>query len=147
MTEERYLCATGATNLQDVPHRIGQVDLVKANGMSASNMASHFMRLVSKPTKADMTRVYAALLYVAHKRKFVEPAAAITAAIEWMLDPSCKVCAGVGEIERKGRMHKCPKCKGEKLRREPASRDAQYLIDHVNDCRRALSGRVRKLMR
>lgn len=147
MTEERYLCATSATNLLDVPHRIGQVDLVKANGMSAYNMASHFMRLVSKPTKADMTRVYAALLYVAHQRKFAEPAEAIVAAIEWMLDPSCKVCAGIGEIERKGRMHKCPKCKGEKLRREPANRDAQYLIDHVTDCRRALSGRVRGLMR
>lgn len=147
MIEERYLSATAATNLLDVPHRLGQVDLVKANGMSAHNMASHFMRLVSKPTKADMTRVYAALLYVAHQRKFAEPSTAIVAAIEWMLNPNCKVCAGVGEIERKGRMHKCPKCRGEKLRREPANRDAQYLIDHVNDCRRALSGRVRALMR
>ena len=147
MIEERYLNATAAKNLRDEPHQVGQVDLIKANGMSAKNMASHFLRLLSKPSREDLTRVYAALLHFATKREFSEPQIAITTAIEWMLDPRCKRCNGVGEEIRNAKVYKCVKCAGEKLRREPANPDVQALIDYVTDCRRALDGRKMRLLR
>ena len=147
MIEERYLNATKAKNLRDEPHQVGQVDLIKANGMSAGNMASHFLRLLSKPSREDLTRVYAALLHVATKRGFSDPQLAITTAIEWMLDPRCKLCHGAGEEERGGKIYKCVKCAGEKLRREPTNKDVQALIDYVNDCRRSLDGRKFRLLR
>ena len=147
MIEERYLSATAAKNLRDEPHQVGQVDLIKANGMSAKNMASHFLRLLSKPSKEDLTRVYAALLHVAGKREFRDPQVAATIAIDWMLDPRCKLCLGAGEMSKGGKPYKCAKCGGEKLRREPANPDVQALIDYVTDCRRALDGRKMRLLR
>ena len=69
MIEERYLTATQSSNLRDDPENIGQVDVIKASGMSARNIASTYLRLISKPTQEDMTRFYAALLFQAEQRK------------------------------------------------------------------------------
>lgn len=142
MIEERYLCATSATNLLDVPHCVGQVDLIKASGLSERNMAAHYLRLISKPTREDVTRVYAALLCVVQRRKLDGGADSIVAAMEWLVNPRCNVCHGAGLIAKKGKDHKCPKCKGEKLRREPQCKTAQILIDYVQTCRHAHSGRM-----
>lgn len=147
MIEERYLAATAATNLLDVPHRVGQVDLIKASGLSERNMAAHYLRLISKPTREDMTRVYAALLCVVERRKLQGGADSIVAAIEWLLNPRCKVCHGTGLITRKEKEHKCPKCKGEKLRKEPQCKTAQILIDYVQTCRSAHGGRMVGMLR
>ena len=142
MIEERYLSAAAATNLLDVPHRLGQVDLIKASGMSARNMAAHYLRLISRPTKEDMTRVYAALLSVVQGRKLEGGTDAIVTAMEWLLNPCCKVCNGTGFITRKDKEHKCPKCRGEKLRKEPQCKTAQILIDYMQTCRHAHGGRM-----
>ena len=47
MIEERYLTATQSSNLRDDPERIGQVDVIKASGMSARNIASTYLHLVA----------------------------------------------------------------------------------------------------
>ncbi|WP_159918000.1 hypothetical protein [Pantoea sp. 18069] len=147
MIEERYLAATRATSLRDMPHLIGQVDLIKASGMSHKNIAAHYLRLISNPTKEDMKRVYAALLWVVDQRKLQSGADAIVLALEWLLDSRCKVCAGAGVVVKGERDHKCPRCKGEKVRKEPGNRDAQLLIDYVMGCRAAHGGRMFKLLR
>lgn len=146
MIEERYLAATRATSLRDESHQIGQVDLIKASGMSARNMAAHYLRLISQPSKDDMTRVYAALLWVVHQRKLQAGTEAIVVALDWLLDPRCKVCTGAGLLVKKEKEHKCPKCKGEKMRKEPSCRDAQLLIDYVQTCRSAHGGRMIALL-
>ena len=147
MIEERYLSASLASCLADEPHKIGQVDVIKASGMSARNMAAHYLRLISKPTKDDLKRVYAALLWVVHNRKLQTGADAIHMALEWLLDPRCKVCSGSGQITKKEREHTCPKCKGEKYRKEPQNKDAQILIDYVQTCRNAHGGRMLAMLR
>ncbi|MDR0216173.1 MAG: hypothetical protein LBJ15_19560 [Comamonas sp.] len=146
MIEERYLSAASATNLRDVPHVIGQVDLIKASGMSSRNMAAHYLRLITKPAKGDMLRVYAALLRVTHDRKLPGGTDAIVAAIDWLVDPRCKVCEARGVVVKKGKEHACPKCRGEKFRKEPSCKTAQLLIDYVMTCRSAHSGRMFKLL-
>ena len=147
MIEERYIAATQASSLVDEVHKITQVDLIKASGMSQRNMAAHYLRLISKPTQSDMTRVYAALLWVVGHRKLKGGTDAIVTALSWLLDPRCRVCAGAGLVVKKEREHKCPKCKGERLRKEPGCKDAQMLIDYVQTCRAAHGGRMFTLLR
>lgn len=146
MIEERYIAATNARSLEDVARAITQVDVIKASGMSQRNLAAHYLRLISKPSKEDMTRVYAALLWVVDSRKLQSGADAIVEALSWLLDPRCKVCGAAGLVLKKEREHKCPKCKGEKFRKEPSNKDAQLLIDYVQDCRAAHGGRMFKLL-
>lgn len=147
MIEERYLTATRASNLRDEPHKIGQVDVIKASGMSGRNVAAHYLRLISKPTKEDMIRLYAGLLHVATERKLDGGTDVIVLAVEWLLDSRCKVCHGAGLVLKKEREHKCPKCKGEKMRREPAHPSAHTLIDYVMKCRADYGGQMFKLLR
>ncbi len=142
MIEERYLAATRATNLRDTAHAITQVDIIKASGMSRRNLSAHYLRLISKPTKEDMTRVYAALLYVVHSRKLQAGTEAIVVALDWLLDPLCKVCKGAGVVVKGEKEHKCPRCKGERYRKEPSCRDAQVLIDYVQSCKRSHAGEM-----
>ncbi|WP_047472534.1 zinc finger-like domain-containing protein [Delftia sp. ZNC0008] len=144
MIEERYLSATNASNLADVPHRIGQVDLIKASGLSEYSMASHYLRLISKPTRSDMERMHAALVSAAEARGHTDVHESVTLAMDWLMDPRCKVCNGAGLVERKGKDHKCPKCKGEKFRKEPSDMLAMSLITYVQECRRAHSSRIFK---
>lgn len=147
MIEERYLSASLASCLADEPHKIGQVDVIKASGMSPRNMAAHYLRLISKPTKEDMTRFYAALLQHMQEKKLEGGTEAIVAAIEWLVDPRCKVCHATGVLTKGDKEHTCPKCKGEKYRKEPANRAAQMLIDHVRTCRAAHGGRMFSLLK
>ena len=146
MIEERYLSATQSSCLADESHRIGQVDVIKASGMSARNMAAHYLRLISRPTKDDMQRVYAALFRVMHDRKLPGGTDSIVIALEWLVDPRCKVCAATGVVVKKEREHTCPKCKGERFRKEPSCKTAQILIDYVMTCRSAHGGRMFKLL-
>ena len=142
MIEERYLAATQASHLRDEPHKIGQVDIIKASGMSSRNMAAHYLRLISKPTKEDMARVYAALLYVVESRKLASSEEAVGMALEWLLTQTCSVCAGTGVVMKKAIEQKCPRCNGMGRRREPSNKDAQILIDYVMTCRAAHAGRM-----
>ena len=82
MIEERYLNATKASNLRDDTQRIGQVDVIKASGMSARNISSTYLRLVSKPTQEDMTRFYAALLHFGNSRQLDEVQNSATLAVD-----------------------------------------------------------------
>lgn len=145
--EERYIAATSTTNLRDEAHKIGQVDIIKASGMSDRNLAAHYLRLISKPTKEDMTRVYAALLSVVNNRKLPSGEDCIVPAIEWLLTQSCSVCTGTGFVVKRSVEHKCPRCKGTGKRREPSSKDCQILIDYVIACRDRHAGRMFKLLR
>ena len=147
MIEERYLAATQATNLRDTAHAITQVDVIKASGMSRRNLAAHYLRLMSKPTREDMLRMYAALLYVVHSRKLPSGEECIGMAVEWLLTQNCNVCSGTGLVMKHTLEHKCPKCHGTGKRREPSNRDAQLLIDYVQDCRSAHAGRMVGLLK
>ncbi len=147
MIEERYIAATQATHLRDEPHKIGQVDIIKASGMSSRNMAAHYLRLISKPTKEDMARVYAALLYVVESRKLASGAEFIAVALDWLLDPLCKTCKGAGVVAKGESEHKCPRCKGTRYRKEPSNRDAQLLIDYVKSCRDMHAGRMLRALK
>lgn len=144
MIEERYLAATQASHLRDEPHKIGQVDVIKASGMSERNLASHYLRLISKPSRGDMERVFSALLWVAQNRNLAQPQESVSQALRWLVDPRCKVCCGAGVLLKGGKEHVCPKCKGEKLRKEPSDKDVQLLIDYVQICRNAHASRVFK---
>lgn len=144
MIEERYLNATKASNLRDDTQRLGQVDVIKASGMSERNLASHYLRLISKPSRGDMDRVFSALLWVAQNRKLAQPQESVSQALRWLVDPRCKVCCGAGVLLKGGKEHVCPKCKGEKLRKEPSDKDVQLLIDYVQICRNAHASRVFK---
>lgn len=142
MIEERYIAATQTSHLRDEPHKIGQVDIIKASGMSSRNMAAHYLRLISKPTKEDMARVYAALLYVVESRKLASSEEAVGMALEWLLTQTCSVCSGTGVVMKKAIEQKCPRCNGMGRRREPSNKDAQILIDYVMTCRAAHAGRM-----
>jgi hypothetical protein len=148
ITLERYTAAMHSSDLSDEAHKIGQVDLIKASGMSRGNVAAHYLRLISKATRNDMERMYAALLYVLQLRQIgCDHHQAVTTAMDWLIDPRCKTCTGAGEIERKQLMYACRKCKGVKLRGEPTNPAAQVLIDYVMGCRNEHSGRMSKLLR
>lgn len=147
ITAERYTAAMHSSDLSDEAHKIGQVDLIKASGMSARNMAAHYLRLISKPTQEDMARVYAALLQHMQEKKLAGGTDSIVAAIEWLVDPRCKVCHATGVVTKNDKEHTCPKCKGERFRKEPACRTAQALIDHVRNCRAAHCGRMFSLLK
>lgn len=147
MIEERYLAAQHATNLRDEAHQIGQVDIIKASGMSDRSMAAHYLRLISKPSQEDMARVYAALLSVVNNRKLPSGEACIAPAIEWLLTQNCNVCSGTGVVLKKAIEHKCPKCKGEGKRREPNNKDSQALIDYVIACKNAHASRMFQKLR
>lgn len=147
MIEERYLSATQASSLRDEAHKIGQVDVIKASGMSARNIASTYLRLISKPTKEDMTRFYAALLHFGESHKLESVQESIVLAVEWLLDPRCKVCNGAGTILKKSKEHSCPKCKGAKFRKEPSHPTAFSLIDYVHKCRADYGGQMFKRLR
>ena len=147
-TTERYLAATSATDLTEVPHKITQVDLIKASGMSRGNVAVHYLRLITKATRADMERMYSALLYILQLRQIGgDHHQAVTTAMDWLIDPRCKTCNGVGEIGRKQQAYTCRRCKGVKLRSEPANPAALVLIDYVAGCRETHSGSMRRLLR
>lgn len=147
MIEERYIAATKAKSLHEDANAITQVDVIKASGMSDRNIAAHYLRLISKPTRGDLRRVHAALRCVVDTRKLQTGAAAIELALEWLLDPVCKVCKGAGVVVKGDREHKCPKCKGERFRKEPNCRDAQVLIDYVQSCKRSHLGEMRGRLR
>lgn len=147
MIEERYLNATKASNLRDDTQRLGQVDVIKASGMSARNIASTYLRLVSKPTQEDMTRLYASLLFFGDARQLESVPESIAIAVDWLLDPRCKVCQGAGTVIKKDKEHTCPKCKGAKLRKEPNHPTALEMIDYVQKCRADYGGRMLKLLR
>lgn len=147
MIEERYLNATKASNLRDDTQRLGQVDVIKASGMSARNIASTYLRLISRPTQDGMTRFYAALLHFGNSRQLDEVQDSAALAVEWLLDPRCKLCAGAGTVAKNGKDHLCPKCKGAKMRKEPAHPTVAALIDHVQLCRASYTGRMLKLLR
>lgn len=146
MIEERYIAATKAKSLHEDANAITQVDIIKASGMSDRNIAAHYLRVISKPTRGDLRRVYAALLYVVDSRK-LQSGTAAELALEWLLDPVCKVCKGAGTIVKSEREHKCPKCKGERFRKEPSCRDAQALIDYVQSCKRSHLGEMKRRLR
>lgn len=145
--EERYIAATSTTNLRDEAHKIGQVDIIKASGMSDRNLAAHYLRLISKPTKEDMTRVYAALLYQVEMRKLKGGSDAIVTAMDWLLNQNCTPCLGTGMLTKVKGEYKCHRCKGEGKRKEPSDKTAQHLIDYVMTCRAAHAGRMFKLLR
>lgn len=147
MIEERYLNATKASNLRDDTQRLGQVDVIKASGMSARNIASTYLRLISRPTQDGMTRFYEALLHFGNSRQLDEVQDSAALAVEWLLDPRCKLCAGAGTVAKHGKDHLCPKCKGAKMRKEPAHPTVAALIDHVQLCRASYTGRMLKLLR
>lgn len=147
MIEERYLSATKASNLRDDTHRLGQVDVIKASGMSARNIASTYLRLVSKPTQEDMTRLYAALLYFGNTRGLESVQDSIELAVGWLIDPRCTVCHGQGVIAKKEKEHTCPKCKGVKHRKEPSHPTAIAMIDYVQSCRADYGGDMLRLLR
>lgn len=144
MIEERYIAATQASHLRDEPYKIGQVDIIKASGMSSRNMAAHYLRLISKPSRGDMDRVFSALLWVAQNRNLAQPEESASQALRWLVNPRCKVCCGAGVLLKGGKEHVCPKCKGEKLRKEPSDKDVQLLVDYVQICRNAHASRVVK---
>lgn len=147
MIEERYLSATQASSLRDEPHKIGQVDVIKASGMSARNIASTYLRLISKPTQNDMTRLCAALLHFGESRNMESVQDCIVLAVDWLLKPGCKVCSATGVVIKKDKEHTCPKCNGAKLRKEPSHPTALEMIDYVQKCRADYGGRVLKLLR
>lgn len=147
MFEERYIAATKAKSLHEDSNSITQVDVIKASGMSERNIAAHYLRLISKPTRTDVERVHAALLCVATNHKLSTPHEAVAAAMAWLIDPRCKTCLGAGLVQKQGKEHTCPKCRGEKMRREPACKDVQLLIDYVQGCRAAYAGRMFALLR
>ena len=147
MIEERYLAATQATNLRDTAHAITQVDVIKASGMSRRNLAAHYLRLMSKPSREDMLRMYAALLHVVLARKLASGPECVGVAIEWLLTQNCNVCSGTGIVIKFTLEHKCPKCHGSGKRRQPSNKDAQLLIDYVADCRAAHGGRMIRLLK
>lgn len=147
MIEERYLNATKASNLRDDTQRLGQVDVIKASGMSARNISSTYLRLISKPTQEDMTRFYAALLYQVEQRKLQGGTDSIVMAVDWLLNQNCKPCQGTGMLMKVRGEYKCHRCKGVGKRREPSDKDAQVLIDYVQTCRASYQGRMLKLLR
>lgn len=147
MIEERYLTATRASSLRDDAHKIGQVDVIKASGMSARNVASHFLRLISKPTQEDMTRFYAAMLHQVEQRQLQGGTDSIVMAIDWLLNQNCKPCQGTGMLMKVKGEYRCHRCKGQGTRREPSCPDAQALIDYVQKCRADYSGRMFRLLR
>lgn len=144
MIEQRYITATAATSLHEDANSITQLDVIKASGMSERNLASHYLRLISKPSRGDMERVFSALLWVAQNRNLAQPQESVSQALRWLVDPRCKVCCGAGVLLKGGKEHVCPKCKGEKLRKEPSDKDVQLLIDYVQICRNAHASRVFK---
>lgn len=146
MIEERYINATKASNLRDDREHIGQVDVIKASGMSARNIASTYLRLISKPTKDDMARFYAAMLYQVEQRKLQGGTDSIVMAIDWLINQNCKPCEGTGMLKKAKGEYKCHRCKGEGKRREPSCPDAQMLIDYVQTCRAAFKGRMQHLL-
>lgn len=144
MIEQRYITATAATSLHEDVNAITPLDVIKASGMSERNIASHYLRLISKPSRGDMERVFSALLWVAQSRKLAQPQESVSQALHWLVDPRCKVCHGAGVLLKGGKEHVCPKCNGEKLRKEPSDKDVQLLIDYVQTCRNSHASRVFK---
>lgn len=147
MIEERYLTATQSSSLRDESHKIGQVDVIKASGMSARNVASTYLRLISKSTQEDMTRFYAALLRFGNTRGLESVQDSIVLAVDWLFDPSCRVCHGEGVIAKKEKEHTCPKCKGVKHRKEPSPPTAMAMIDYVQACQVDYGGNMLRLLR
>jgi len=147
LIEQRYITATAATSLHEDANSITQLDVIKASGMSSRNLAAHYLRLISKPTKEDMVRVYAALLYVVESRKLASGTEFIAVALDWLLDTLCKTCKGAGVVAKGESEHKCPRCKGARYRKEPSNRDAQLLIDYVKSCRDMHAGRMLRALK
>lgn len=147
MIEERYLAATQSSHLRDEAHKIGHVDLLKASGMSSRNIASHYMRLVSKPSRESIERFYYGLVHVAEQRKLVSGEDAVGIAIDWLLQQNCAKCSGAGVVMAKGVEVKCNHCGGEGRRKQPANKCAQILIDYVIQCKNAHASRMMQKLR
>ena len=147
MIEERYLAATMSTNLSDEAHKIMQVDVIKASGMSSRNIVAHYLRLISKPTRVDMERVYAALLWVAQDRKLQGGDEGIALALDWLMQQGCQTCSGAGAVIRKAVSYECRACAGMGKRKEPVNKDAQILIDYVIQCKNAHASRMFQKLR
>ncbi len=147
MTAERYTVALSARDLSDESHRVGQVDLIKASGMSKANVALHYLRIITKPSRVDMERMYNALVQYGVAGHLADPQDAALEAMAWLLDQKCKPCQGTGLTAKEGKTYKCLKCKGAMLAQEPSRKDVQFLIDYVMDCKRTHSNNLNKLLR
>lgn len=110
-------------------------------------MVSHYLRLITKPTREDMERLFAALLFESQRLKLRGDQRHIVAtALGWLLNQQCGTCKGAGEIDRKGSVYRCGKCNGTGSRKEPSHAGVLAIIDHVRDCRSGHSSRLRKLL-
>ena len=145
-TAERYTAAMRSRDLSDESHRIGQVDLIKASGMSKANVALHYLRIITKPSRVDMERMYTALVQYGAVKKLADPQDAALEAMAWLLDQKCKPCQGTGRTAKEGKTYKCLTCKGAMLAKEPSRKDVQFLIDYVMDCKRTHSNNLNKLL-
>lgn len=145
-TAERYTVAMNSRDLSDESHRIGQLDLIKASGMSKASVALHYLRIISKPSRVDMERMYTALVQYGVVKKLADPQDAALEAMAWLMDQKCKPCQGTGLTAKDGKTYKCLKCKGAMLAKEPSRRDIQFLIDYVMDCKRTHSNNMNKLL-
>ena len=147
MIVERYIAATTATSLHEDANVITQVDVIKASGMSERNIASHYLRLISKPSRGDIERVHAALEYVAISRKLKDGLEQVTPAVDWLINQACRPCNGTGIDAKKGGSFKCKRCNGTGERLEPSHPAAQILIDYVKDCKNAYGSRMLQKLR
>ena len=147
ITAERYTAAMHSSDLSDEAHKIGQVDLIKASGMSKASVASHYLRIITKPSRSDIERMHAELVHEAKAKKVASPHDSAAEAMAWLIDQKCKPCNGTGLKVKEAKTYTCSKCKGTMLAREPSSKDAQLLIDHVMDCKRTHSNNMNKLLR
>ena len=73
ITAERYTAAMHSSDLSDEAHKIGQVDLIKASGMSKASVASHYLRIITKPSRSDIDRMHAELVYEFKVKKVASP--------------------------------------------------------------------------
>lgn len=147
MIEERYLAATRATSLRDSSTETTQLDVIRASGMSERNIASHYLRLISKPCRGDIERLHAALEYVAIGRKLKDGLGQVVLALDWLINQNCAPCGSTGSDIKKGKGYKCCRCSGAGKRPEPSHPAAQILIDYVQACKAAYAGRMVKSLR
>lgn len=147
ITAEQYTAAMNASDLTDIPHKIVQVDLIKASGMSKSSVGAHYLRLISKPSRADIERMHAALVRYGIEKKLATVHDAVVEAINWLIDQRCKPCQGTGLMTKEAKAYTCTKCKGVMKAKEPSNKDAQFLIDYVMYCKGRHMLSMRKLLR
>lgn len=155
--EERYYHAISSTDLKMEAHRVKDIDLVLAHGLSGSRLGLSMMRLRSQWDAStlrfkhirftdamiylpELPRVYAGLLHVVGKRNWDE--ALVPQAIEFFLDQHCRKCKGVGALSVGGMMKTCPRCGGSSQRAIPPVLDD--LMHHINESCASARGTARK---